>query len=222
VVRDLSTMYDDIPFWYTFNLLHACEADFPEDYSDRLWTAQEALARRCFWDAGNVSHSRKPGTWLECHKDEFKTTKTLKDKPPEKLLEDGFSTPMPLFCLICTIISSKPCILDWNQKTNFEWAGVDTSGRVRHPPSSKKLFVRSLLIAMMYQPWELCDDWFKAWRAANKITLPAKNTLHTVAAKHRLSDWVCLQCYCSQIVHSIIPHPSRHIIHTKKRIPKVV
>jgi len=45
-------------------------------------------------------------------KDEFKTTKTLKDKPPEKLLEDGFSTPMPLFCLICTIISSKTCILD--------------------------------------------------------------------------------------------------------------
>jgi len=48
---------------------------------------------------------------------------------------------MPLFCLICTTISNKPCILDEYQKTNFEWAGVDTSGRVRHPPYSKKLFV---------------------------------------------------------------------------------
>ena len=27
--------------------------------------------------------------------------------PPEKLLGDGFSTPMPLFCLIWTIISNK-------------------------------------------------------------------------------------------------------------------
>jgi len=32
--------------------------------------------------------------------------------PPEKLLGDGFSTPMPLFCLICTSISNKTCILD--------------------------------------------------------------------------------------------------------------
>jgi len=61
---------------------------------------------------------------------------------PEKLFGDGFSTPMPLLCLICTIISNKPCILDYCQKTNFERAGVDTSGRVRHPPYSKRLFVR--------------------------------------------------------------------------------
>jgi len=61
--------------------------------------------------------------------------------PHEKLLGDGFSTPMPLFWLICTIISNKTSILDLYQKTNFEWAGVDTSGRVRHPPYSKKLFV---------------------------------------------------------------------------------
>jgi len=33
-------------------------------------------------------------------------------RPPEKLLGVGFSTSMPLFCLICTIISNKPCILD--------------------------------------------------------------------------------------------------------------
>ena len=32
--------------------------------------------------------------------------------PPEKLFEDGFSTPTALFDLICTIISNKPCILD--------------------------------------------------------------------------------------------------------------
>ena len=31
---------------------------------------------------------------------------------PEKLLGEGFSTPMPLFCLIFTIISNKTCILD--------------------------------------------------------------------------------------------------------------
>jgi len=33
-------------------------------------------------------------------------------RPPEKLLVDGFSTPLPLFCLICTIISNETCILD--------------------------------------------------------------------------------------------------------------
>jgi len=36
----------------------------------------------------------------------------LSDILPEKLLGDGFSTPMPPFCLICTIISNKTCILD--------------------------------------------------------------------------------------------------------------
>ena len=32
--------------------------------------------------------------------------------PPEKLLGDGLSTPVTLFCLICTIISNKTGILD--------------------------------------------------------------------------------------------------------------
>jgi len=32
--------------------------------------------------------------------------------PSEKPLGDGVSTPMPIFCLICTIISNKTCILD--------------------------------------------------------------------------------------------------------------
>jgi len=47
---------------------------------------------------------------------------------------------------------------------------------------------KHLLIAMMYQPWELCDDTFTEWSVANKITLPAKHTLRTVAAKYLYSD----------------------------------
>ena len=43
---------------------------------------------------------------------------------------------------------------------------------------------KNLLIAMIYQPWELCDDSFTEWSAANKIIPPAKNTLRTVAAKY--------------------------------------
>jgi len=54
--------------------------------------------------------------------------------------------------------------------------------------TTKTLKDKSLLIAMMYQPWELCDDSFTAWSASNKITLPAKNTLCTVPANHLYSD----------------------------------
>jgi len=72
---------------------------------------------------------------------------------------------------------------------------------------TKTLQDKNLLIAMMYLPWELCDDSFTEWSAANKITLPVKNTLRTVAAKHLYSDWVWLQCYSSQIVYTTIPHP---------------
>jgi len=32
--------------------------------------------------------------------------------PPEKLLGDGLSTPVPLVCLICAIISNKTGIFD--------------------------------------------------------------------------------------------------------------
>ena len=53
---------------------------------------------------------------------------------------------------------------------------------------TKTLADTRLLIAMMYQPWELCDDTFTEWSAANKITLPAKPTLRTVAAKYLYSD----------------------------------
>jgi len=53
---------------------------------------------------------------------------------------------------------------------------------------TKTLADKRLLIAMMYQPWELCDDTFTEWTAANKINLPAKDTLRTVAAKYLYSD----------------------------------
>ena len=53
---------------------------------------------------------------------------------------------------------------------------------------NKTLADKRLFIAMMYQPWELCDDTFTEWSAANKITLPAKHTLRKVAAKYLYSD----------------------------------
>jgi len=53
---------------------------------------------------------------------------------------------------------------------------------------TKTLQDKNLLIAMNSQPWELCDDSFTVWTAANKITLPAKKTLRTVAANHLYSD----------------------------------
>jgi len=53
---------------------------------------------------------------------------------------------------------------------------------------NKTLKDKRLLIAMMYQPWELCDDTFTEWSAANKITLPAKHTLRTVVVKYLYSD----------------------------------
>jgi len=53
---------------------------------------------------------------------------------------------------------------------------------------TKTLADKHLLIAMMYQPWELCDDTFTEWSADSKITLPAKPTLRTVVAKYLYSD----------------------------------
>ena len=49
-----------------------------------------------------------------------------------------------------TVPSNKTCILDSDQ-----WAGVDTKGRVRHPPYSKKLFVRRVDVALhpLYVHW---------------------------------------------------------------------
>ena len=37
--------------------------------------------------------------------------KTFGCTPSEKLLGDGFSTPIPLFCLICTIVSPLFCLI---------------------------------------------------------------------------------------------------------------
>jgi len=51
-------------------------------------------------------------TWLPLMQIFFITQSCVTLSPPEKLFGDGFSTPMPLFCLICTIISNKTCILD--------------------------------------------------------------------------------------------------------------
>ena len=48
-------------------------------------------------------------------------------------------------------------------------------------PKTKTLADKRLLIAMMCQPWELCDDTFTEWSAANKIT---KYTLRTVVTKN--------------------------------------
>jgi len=70
---------------------------------------------------------------------------------------------------------------------------------------TKTLKDKHLLIPMMYQPWELCDDTFTEKSVTNQITLPAKYTLRAVAAKYLYSDWVL--CYISQIVYTTIPHP---------------
>jgi len=53
---------------------------------------------------------------------------------------------------------------------------------------TKTLKDKRLLIAMMYQPWKLCDDTFTERSAVNEITLPAKHTLRTVATKYLYSD----------------------------------
>jgi len=53
---------------------------------------------------------------------------------------------------------------------------------------TKTLKDKHLLISMMYQLRKLCDDTFTEWSAANKITLPAKHTMRTVAAKCLYSD----------------------------------
>jgi hypothetical protein len=49
--------------------------------------------------------------------------------------------------------------------------------------ATKTLTEKKLLIAMMYQPWELCNDILNKWSEAKEITLPAKKPLREVAAK---------------------------------------
>ena len=60
----------------------------------------------------------------------------------------------------------------------------------RASPPSWTLTDSNLLIAVMYQPCQLCNDVFTNWRQANKITLPAKKTLLTVATKIQMMDFL--------------------------------
>jgi len=53
---------------------------------------------------------------------------------------------------------------------------------------TKTLKDKLLLIAMMYQQWELCDDTFTEWSADSQITLLVKHTLHTVVTEFLYSD----------------------------------
>jgi len=68
--------------------------------------------------------------------------------------------------------------------------------RLKNEFKTTKTFTdKNLLIGMMCQPWKLCDNVFTMWSAANKITLPARKTLRTVAAEHLYSAQVCPQCH---------------------------
>jgi len=52
---------------------------------------------------------------IQCHIIEYMTMNFLmciSDRPHQKLLGDGFFAPVPLLCLICTIISNKTGIFD--------------------------------------------------------------------------------------------------------------
>jgi len=71
------------------------------------------------------------------------------------------------------------------------WEGLKTEFK-----TTKTLTDKTLLIAMMYQSWELRDELFARarWGEHNEITPPAKNTLRTVAAEHLYSACVWLQC----------------------------
>ena len=51
----------------------------------------------------------------------------------------------------------------------------------------KTLKDKNLLIAIMYQPLELCDEFFTKWSEDNEITLPAKANIRAVAAKYLFS-----------------------------------
>ena len=106
-------------------------------------------------------------------------------KPPKKRWPVDASEMMKMYLIAKNLVKSWEVIKDEFHKT-------------------KTLADKRLFIWMMYQPWELCDDTFTL-ATANQITLPAKHTLHTVAAKYLYSDWVL--CYISQIVYTTIPHP---------------
>ena len=81
---------------------------------------------------------------------------------------------------------------------------------------TKTLADKRLRIAMMYQPWELCDDTFTEWSAANKITLPAKDTfaqcLPSTCTLTEYDSCVIYHKLCTQTFHTL------STTHAKKRI----
>ena len=78
--------------------------------------------------------------------------------PPEKLLGGGVLTPVPPFCLFCTIISNKTYILDLYQNTpqvlpdrSFLVAGFDT--HVTPISSSCGLFPDGIFVSFKINWW---------------------------------------------------------------------
>jgi len=63
---------------------------------------------------------------------------------PRSFLETGFRPLYPSFVWFVPFSRTKRVFWISNRKPNFDWAGVDTSRRVRHPPYSKKFFVRDV------------------------------------------------------------------------------
>ena len=61
---------------------------------------------------------------------------------PRSFLETGFRPLYPSFVWFAPLSRTKRVFWISTTKPNFEWAGVDTSWRVRHPPYSLKLFVQ--------------------------------------------------------------------------------
>jgi len=70
-----------------------------------------------------------------------------------------------------------------NLVTVQSWEKVKTEFK-----DTKTLKDKNLLIAIMYQPWEPCDDFFTKWSEDNAITLPAKGNMRAVAAKYLFSS----------------------------------
>ena len=70
---------------------------------------------------------------------------------PRSFLEIGFRPQYPSFVWFEPLSRTKRVFWISTRKTNIEWAGVDTSWRVRYPPYSMKLFVRCDIHCELYQ-----------------------------------------------------------------------
>jgi len=84
-------------------------------------------------------------------------------------------------------IAATPVPVEVNANARSHKTTLDAEVRVIEDEfkKTKTLQDKNLLTAMIFQPY---DDSFTEWSTANKITLPAENTLRTVAAKHLYSD----------------------------------